>query len=149
MNSGFEEHTFNPWTVYNPIGGAGGSWMLTSGHDSTRGDFVARCTLLNPDPSKYGGFLGFISQTVNTCVGRAYTLTFQYQCVQLSNGASVQVAVGGKYSSQLTCQSANTWYTGSLTMTASSTKTDIYIEPVQNGLSQSIMEFDNIVFTLN
>lgn len=148
-NDDFESGSFVPWTVYNPIAGAGGSWSIAAGQDSTSGAFVAQVTMLNPDRTKYGGFLGYINQLVNTCVGRTYTLTFQYQCTQLSNGASIQATVGGKYTPSLTCASANTWYTGSLSFTATAATSSLYIEGVQNGATQSIMQFNNIVLALN
>lgn len=148
-NSGFETGSFNPWTYYNPIGGAGGSWSLAAGQDSTRGAYVAQVSLLNPNTSKYGGFLGFLQQVINTCVGETYTLTFQYQCTEISSGASVQAAAAGHYSSSLTCSTTNTWYTGSLTWTATTSTTTVQIDAIQNGATQAIIQFDNIIATLN
>jgi hypothetical protein len=144
---------FNPWTYYNPIGGAGGSWSIAAGKDAIRGGFVAQVTLLNPNTSLYGGFLAFIMQKVSTCIGRTYSVSFQYQCTQLSTGAYVQAVIQTtaqrSYTPALTCSSANTWYTGSLTWIASDIISDIYIQAVQNGVTQFIVQFDNIALTLS
>jgi hypothetical protein len=153
-NSGFETGSFNPWQVYNPINGAGGSWSLQAGQDSARGAYVAQVTLLNPDTTKYGGFLGEVYQTINTCVGFSYTVTFDWRCTVVDNGLAMygwvyQSSNNVGNSGQINCGSANTWNSASMTFTSTSTTAQVYIEGVQNGVTQGVMQFDNIVATLN
>jgi hypothetical protein len=148
-NGGFESGAFTPWTTYNPIGGAGGSWTLASGRDATRGAYVAQVSLLNPDTSKYGGFSGYIQQVFSTCIGASYSLTFSYQCTLLNNGLAVYATVASTNINQIACAAANTWYTASMTWTATTNTATIFISGVQNGVTQGIIQFDNVVATLN
>ncbi|KAH6648133.1 hypothetical protein BKA67DRAFT_579618 [Truncatella angustata] len=146
-NSGFETGTFSGWTYYNPIGGAGGSWSIVSGGYSS--SYAAQLTMLNPDTSKYGGFAGYITQNVATCVGLSYTVSFNYDCTTVNNGLAIYAWGGGGNSGQFSCPSAGNWYSTSWTFTATSTSTAIYVEGVQNGVARGTILFDNIVVTLN
>jgi hypothetical protein len=148
-NSGFETGTFSYWDYYNPISGAGGSWSIAPGRDSTRGAYVAQVSLLNPNTAVYGGFSGYIMQRINTCVGKTYTLSYQYQCTRLGSATSTQSVVQGLVSTMLACSSENTWYTGSFTWTANVVASDLYIIAIQNGVTQSIVQIDNIVVSMN
>lgn len=146
-NSGFETGTFSGWSYYNPIGGAGGSWSIVSGGYAS--SYAAQVKMLNPDTSKYGGFGGYITQTVSTCVGLTYTVSFNYDCTVVDNGLAIYAWAGTGNSGQFSCPSAGSWYSKSFTFTAGSTSTAIYIEGVQNGITQGIISFDNVVVTLN
>lgn len=146
-NSGFETGTFSGWTYYNPIGGAGGAWSIVSGGYSS--SYAAQVTMLNPDTSKYGGFAGYISQTVTTCVGLSYTVSFNYDCTVVDNGLAIYAWGGNGNSGQFSCPSTGNWYSSSFTFTATSTSTTIYVEGVQNGVTRGTISFDNIVVTLN
>lgn len=150
-NSRFETGSLSPWTYYNPINGAGGSWSVAAGLDAARGAYVAQVSLLNPDTSKYGGFLGYIQQSFTTCVGKTYTLSFDYQCTVLSPGSYVYASVAGQKTTSLTCASANTWYTGSVSWTATdaTATTTATVYAVQNGATQAIIQIDNIIARLN
>lgn len=146
-NGNFETGSYSSWTVYNPIGGAAGSWSIAAGQDGTHGSYVAQVSVLNPDTSRYGGFVGFISQSISTCAGTSYTATFQYQCLQIASGAYAQLQVDRTFGSAFSCAALNTWATGSLTWTAASTSSTFYMRVVQNGNTKATFQFDNIVIT--
>lgn len=146
-NSGFETGNFNSWTTYAPISGAGGSWSVVSGGYNS--NYAARVTMLNPDTSKYGGFAGIISQNFATCVGFTYTVSFAYDCTTFNNGLQIYAWAAGSALPQFSCQSQGAWYSKSFTFTAQDTSTTLYIESVQNGVTQGVILFDNVVVTLN
>ncbi|ETS77421.1 hypothetical protein PFICI_11295 [Pestalotiopsis fici W106-1] len=146
-NGGFEQGSFSSWSPYNPIGGAGGAWSIVSGGDA--GNYAAQVTMKNPDTSKYGGFAGFISQTFDTCVGFSYTVQYRYDCTTVNNGLAIYSWAGNGNSGQFVCPSQGAWYSASFTFTATSASTTLYIEGVQNGVTQGVIKFDSVAVTLN
>lgn len=148
-NGNFETGSFAPWSIVQPINGAGGAWTLQPGEDAARGAWVAQLLMLNPDRTKYGSFASWISETYSTYAGHPYTLTFDYRCTQISSTSYINPQVPGATSTQLTCASANTWYQASVSFTASSTSSWVYLVGIQNGYTQAVYQFDNVVVTLN
>jgi hypothetical protein len=145
-NGGFES-SFSYWTVYNPINGEGGSWSIQQSPDSSHGAYVAQVTLRNPDTSKYGGFLGYISQTITTCAKFSYSMTFDYRCTVIDQGAYVEPSVsdGNTYGGAFTCAQTDVWYQASLVWSSSTTSTDIFVNAVQNGVNQAVFQIDNVL----
>lgn len=148
VNGGFESG-FSAWTVYNPINGQGGSWSTQPNPDSSRGGSVAQVSLLNPDPSKYGGFLGYISQNIITCAGYSYSMKFDYRCSAIDPAAYLQGAIPDQrlFGAAFYCAQLNTWYQASFSWSSTTASTSIWVEAVQNGRNQAIFQIDNVVVT--
>ncbi|KAF7528064.1 hypothetical protein G7054_g10270 [Neopestalotiopsis clavispora] len=146
-NGGFEAGSFSNWSPYNPISGAGGSWSIVSGGDA--GNYAAQVTMLNPDTSRYGGFAGYISQTFSTCPGFTYTVQYRYDCTTVNNGLAIYSWVDKYNSGQFSCPSQGAWYSASFTFVAKDTTSTLFIEGVQNGVSQGVIRFDSVAVTLN
>lgn len=148
-NGGFETGGYSPWYVFNPLDGQGGAWTLEAGQDAARGAHVAQIALLNPDVRLHGGFSGYISQVISTCAGFTYTVTFDYRCIAIDDGLYFAVHAGGQSTGQVQCAGTNTWYSGSVSWSSIGKSATVEVDAVQNGAEQGIIQFDNIIVSLN
>ncbi|THX97872.1 hypothetical protein D6D02_09526 [Aureobasidium pullulans] len=150
-NGDFESGSLNPWNVYDPVGGRGGAWTVEPVSGPSGGNYVAQVTMKNP--GDVGGFAAFISQTVQTCTGITYTMSYDYQCLTKSYAAPyilIQAPGGNAYGGQGDCSAGpNGWKTQTLTYVSKGDSVQPGIWAVQNGgpSDQGIIQIDNVKFT--